>query len=222
MVSANPTGPIPVSAARNGAYGDSRRAAARVRRPRRRARVLLQRRGRARWSASARRSRRCGAGRSRPRTATSGEYIARARGASRAIRCRTCCESDRGDARALPHPLRHVDAARARSSSELPELARRHRRRTSATARSGCARPTYGDEQGPRADPLGRARRHADYEAADVAYLRDKLERGFERADLRPRRRPPRLRRAAGTRPSRDARLRRRSASRCCSTSSCT
>ena len=45
MVSANPTGPIPVSAARNGAYGDSVARLARVRRPRRRARVLLQQRG---------------------------------------------------------------------------------------------------------------------------------------------------------------------------------
>ena len=35
LVSANPTGPITVASARNGAYGDARRAAARVRRPRR-------------------------------------------------------------------------------------------------------------------------------------------------------------------------------------------
>ena len=34
------------------------------------------------------------------------------------------------------------------------------------------------------------------YFAADVAYVQDKLERGFDTRDLRARRRPPRLRRA--------------------------
>jgi arginyl-tRNA synthetase len=52
MVSANPTGPITVASGRNGAYGD---AVAR----------LFDR-----WSGSAPRSRRCGAGKSLPRTAT--------------------------------------------------------------------------------------------------------------------------------------------------------
>ena len=35
--------------------------------------------------------------------------------------------------------------------------------------------------QGPSADPLARARRLAAYYAADIAYLRDKFERGFDR-----------------------------------------
>ena len=82
-VSANPTGPVTVGSARNGAYGDSVARLLGIRRPRRRARVLLQRRRSADRRCSASRSRHGGGGRSRLRTATTGAYveeIARARG----------------------------------------------------------------------------------------------------------------------------------------------
>ena len=157
MVSANPTGPITVASARNGAYGDSRRAAARARGPRGRARVLLQRRGRAdgpvprlgRGGAA-----RGGAARGRLPAAT---YIARSRRAD-GRPGRRDAEGDRGDARALPHPLRLW-----RRQSELEQRAARARcrgsTRTRRTARSGRARRAYGDDKDRVAPPLGRTAR---------------------------------------------------------------
>ena len=46
--------------------------------------------------------------------------------------------------------------------------------------------------------PLMKSDGSYTYFAADIAYHHDKFERGFERADRRARRRPWRLRQAAG------------------------
>ena len=69
MVSANPTGPITVASARNGAIGDSVARQLEFRATRSRASTTTTTPAR-RWSASTPRSRRSGAARSRPRTAT--------------------------------------------------------------------------------------------------------------------------------------------------------
>ena len=78
--------------------------------------------------------------------------------------------------------------------------------RRSATTRTACCERSTGAPT---------------YFAADVAYQEDKFRRGFDKRDLRPRRRPPRLHRAAeGDREH--ARARTRTASRSRSCSSCT
>ena len=141
MVSANPTGPLTVAAARNGAYGDSVARLLAVRRTRGRARVLLQRRRRPdgpvprlRRGASAR-------GEEPPEDGYHGAYIAEL-AAEPGDPVPAMLERDRGDARALPDPLRLVGAperARAEIWSRLLERLDDLRART---GRSSCARPT--------------------------------------------------------------------------------
>ena len=129
-----------------------------------------------RWTSSALRSRRRGAGRSRPRTAitarTSRELARPRRPGSADAR------ADRGVARALPHPLRLLgEAERDRGARAGAAAAARHvragrarsgrARRRTATTRTACSSARTTDDT---------------YRAADVAYVVDKLERGFDRA----------------------------------------
>ena len=99
-----------------------------------------------RWSASARRSRRRGAGRSRPRTATTAPT-------SPSWRARPddpvpqMLHADRGDAGALPDPLRQLGAAeRARAAAARVPAAARHvregRRALGALVRATATRRT--------------------------------------------------------------------------------
>ena len=94
MVSANPTGPITVAPARNGAYGDSRRPAARVRRATRSSASTTTTTPAHRWSSSAPRSRHAGAARSRPRTATRATTSPSSRRCP-TTRSRRCCSGSR-------------------------------------------------------------------------------------------------------------------------------
>ena len=197
MVSANPTGPLTVASARNAAYGDSV------------ARLLefaghdvereyywndaglpdgsLPRVGR-------RRSPRRGAARGRlPR-----RLPRRSRRRGRAIRCPRCSSGSRRRSSAsastsTPGCARSISFRRFRTRS-------RRSRRTSRRARSGRGRPrTATTRTGRSCAPPTAA--HLYY-AADVAYLRHKLDR-FDSRDLRARRRPPRVRRPASRRPPR-------------------
>ena len=160
-------------------------------------------------------SRRCVAARRLPRTGTSGDVHRRARGASRRSRPRDA-RADRGVARALPHPLRHVDAGdrgrarRSRRRSPLLDTYEAGGRRLGADERARR-------RQGPRSRPLRAASRPTSPRTPPTSGA---SRRGLRPARLRPRRRSPRLRRAAaGAR--RDARLTRASRSRCSCTSSC-
>ena len=176
LVSANPTGP---DHRRLGAERRLRRlgrAAARIRGPRRRARVLLQRRRRQidrfRESVEARRR-----GEEPPEDGYKGAYVdeiaardgdpvelmmARDPGGARA---RSASTSTRGRAR--------------RSSSRRSRPRSSGSRRTRRRARCGLGRRAYGDDKDR---PLVRSSDGGYlYFAADVAYLRDKLTRGFDR-----------------------------------------
>ena len=176
MVSANPTGPIVVAAARNGAYGDS------VAR-------LLEFAGhdvereyyyndagaqmdRFRASVEARRR-----GEEPPEDGYHGAYIAEL--AQRAGRPGAGdAAPDRGDDGALPDPFRLVgEAERARAAAARVPAAPGHLREGRCVwARSSA----YGDEDDR---VLIRSETGAPtYRAADVVYLADKLDRGFGRA----------------------------------------
>ena len=176
LVSANPTGPIPVSAARNGAYGDSV------------ARLLAF------------------AGHDVEREYyynDSGTQMDRFRASVEAVRRGEPIPEDgyRGDYIAelatlegdpVPEMLRrieaslervriHVDSWALQSELEqrLPELLPEldtYEKDGALWARSSA----YGDEDDRVL--LRSENRTPTYRAADVAYLRDKLERGFERA----------------------------------------
>ena len=142
-----------------------------------------------RWTASARRSTRCGAASRCRRTATTATTSSRAR---------------RGGRRPGAEDAR-VDRARRWSGSASTSTAGRCRASSSSGCRSSCrgSTPTRRTARSGRARPrtatsrTGCSIRSADkggtptYRAADVVYLVDKLERGFDKRDLRPRRRPP-------------------------------
>ena len=218
MVSANPTGPITVASARNGAYGD---AVAR----------LLELAGhdvereyyyndagaqmeRFRASVEADPARR-GAARGR----LSGRLRPRARARSTGTPSRAC--SSRSSA-TLERFRIHFDSWARQSELEtrLPGLL--ERLPTYEADGALWVRSTdYGDE---RDRVLIRSPERGGlptYEAADIAYLADKLERGFDRVDLRARRRPPGRPRLVRGR-SRACSATTRCASRCSSTSSST
>ena len=165
MVSANPTGPLTVAHARNGAYGDSVARLLAFAGHDGRARVLLQRRRARRWSASARRSRRVRRGEEPPEDGYHGEYIAEL-AARRATPCRAMLERIEATLERFRDPLRHLGAAERRSRREIPDAlaAARHvrgggracgrgRPRT-ATTRTGVLVRSDGD-----ADVLRRGRR---------------------------------------------------------------
>ncbi len=177
MVSANPTGPIPVSAARNGAYGDSL------------ARLLeyaghdVQREyyyndaGRQLdlFRASVEAVRR---GDDPPEDGYQGEYI-------RELAAR--------DGDPVPHMLHSIEATLERFrihfdtfslqstlEQELPALLERlptYERDGAVWIRS----TEFGDDRDRVLIRSAERGGTPTYEAADIAYLRDKLERGFER-----------------------------------------
>ena len=190
MVSANPTGPITVAVGAQRRVRRRGRAAPRGGRATRSSASTTTTTPARRWTSSAPRSRRCGAGRSRPRTATTATTSASSRATTPSRRCATSIESV---ARALPHPHRHVAPPERDRGATCPRCSLRSRR-TSRTARSGRRRRAFGDDKDR---VVVRSDGTYTYYAADIAYVRDKLERGFDTRDVRPRRRPPRLRRAA-------------------------
>ena len=177
MVSANPTGPITVASARNAAYGDSvARLLEHAGTPSSASTTTTTRAPR--WSDSARRSRRCGVGRSRPRTATTATTSPSWRGRGRPDA--EDARADRGVAGALPDPLRLV-GLQSELEKRLPELMGRldtYEKDGAVWARSS----EYGDEDDRvifRSPEQGGT---PTYRAADIVYLVDKLERGFDRA----------------------------------------
>ena len=178
MVSANPTGPITVASARNGAYGDS------VAR-------LLELAGhevereyyyndagaqmeRFRASVDA-----CGAARSRPRTATA---------------ARTSRSSPRLPGDPVPPMLERIEGTLERFrihfdswvrqselEQRLPDYLPRldtYERDDAVWARSSA----YGDEEDRVLIRSAGQGGTPTYRAADVVYLADKLDRGFDRA----------------------------------------
>jgi arginyl-tRNA synthetase len=177
MVSANPTGPIPVSAGRNGAYGDSV------------ARLLayaghdVEREyyyndaGRQLdlFRASVEAARR---GEERPEDGYRGDYI-------------RDLAAHAGDP--VPHMLHSIEATLERFrihfdtfslqstlEQELPELLER----LQTYERDGAVwikSTEFGDERDRVLIRSAERGGTPTYEAADIAYLRDKLERGFER-----------------------------------------
>ena len=166
-----------------------RRPAARLRRSHGRARVLLQRRRRARWTASARRSTPCAAARSRPRTATTATTSPSSR-RSTATRCRVMLGLIEA---ALERFRISFDTFERQSvvEAEVPEaiaLLDTYEEDGALWARTSA----HGDEK-------DRVLRRSDgtptYFAADAAYVRRKYAKGFDHLVLRPRCRPPRLRR---------------------------
>ena len=216
MVSANPTGPVTVASARNGAYGDASRGCSSTPGTRSSASTTTTTRAR-RWTASAPRSRRCGAGRSRRRTATAASTSREPRGGRRATRCRRCSSgsrrrssasastSTRGRSRAtleqrLPDVLagrRHVRAGR-RGLGPLVRVRRRRRPRARSARRA--AAPTY--------------------RAADIVYLVTSSSAGSTARSTCSA--PTTTARATGTRRSPGCSATTPRASRCCSTSSST
>ena len=179
MVSANPTGPLhrrlrPQRRARRRG-----RAAARARGPRRSSASTTTTTPAPRWTASAPRWRPCAAARSRPRTATTAP-TSRARRASRAIRCRRCWSEIEAT---LERFRIHFDSWARQSELErrLPELLPRldtYEQDGALWARSSA----YGDEEDRVLIRSAEQGGTPTYRAADVAYLVDKLERGFDRA----------------------------------------
>ena len=177
MVSANPTGPIPVALGRNGAYGDSvarlfELAGHEVEREyyyndagaqmdRFRASVDAVRRGE-----------------EPPEDGYQGAYIddlAALKGDPGAADA----EGDRGDARAVPRSTSTASAQQSELEQRLPELLPRldtYEKDGALWARSSA----YGDDEDRVL--LRSEDRSPTYRAADVAYLVDKLDRGFDRA----------------------------------------
>ena len=179
MVSANPTGPITVASARNGRTATRSRGCssspgttvereyyyndAGAQMERFRASVDAVRRGEEppEDGYHGRLHRRAGAGRGRSDAADA--------------------RADRGDARALPRSTSTRWALQSELEQRLPELhaAARHvregRRRLGALVR-------VRRRGGPRDHPLAEQGGAPTYRAADIVYLVDKLERGFDRA----------------------------------------
>ena len=190
LVSANPTGPVTVASARNGAYGDAVARLLEFAGHDARARVLLQRRRDADGPVPRVR-----------RGDSAGRRAARGR-ISRRLRCgpgprggRPCtadARADRGGARALSHPLRHVCE---RQSVVESRGARGHRARstpTRRTARSGRAPPRTATTRTACscAPTASRRTSRPTRRTSAVKFARVRAAR------LRARRRPPRLRRA--------------------------
>ncbi len=178
MVSANPTGPIPVSAGRNAAYGD---AVAR----------LLDLAGHDvereyyyndavfRSSASGHRSRRGGGERSRRRTGTRAS-TSLPWPSWTATRFRRCSRRSRPRSSASASTSTR-GRCRASSSSGSPELMPRldtYEKDGAVWLRSSA----YGDEDDRVIIRSAERGGTPTYRAADIVYLVDKLDRGFDRA----------------------------------------
>ena len=216
MVSANPTGPITSPTPGTRAYGDSVARLLELRRARGRARVLLQRRGsadgallRVRRGGPARRG---AAGGRLPR-----RVRRRARGRSPGDPGAADARADRGVRSSASASTSTRGRARASSRREVPEaieLLDTFEEDGAVWARTSA----HGDDKDR---VLVRSDGTPTYFARDAAYIAEEVRARPRPAHLRPRRRPPRLRRdgcgrsraCSGTRPSR---------SRCSSTSSST
>ena len=160
MVSANPTGPLHVAHGRNGAYGDAVARLFDLAGHAGRARVLLQRLGRA-DGAFPRLGRR---GPSR-RGAAGGRVPRRVRRRARRAEGRSGAadaEGDRGDARALSHPLRQLPAAErarappARSCCRGSTPTRRRERSGPGRRRTATTRIAFCCARGTGRRPIGR------------------------------------------------------------------
>ena len=192
-----PPGPLPVGRPQRG-LRRLPRPAARVRRARRRARVLLQRRRARRWTTSAASLRGPGARRAGARGRLPGRVPDRASPSARAsardaparrVRAARASEAmfarDQGDAHALPRHDGRLDergrvprrAATSRRRSQRARSARPPAR--AATARPGCVTEPFGDDKDR---VVLRSDGSPTYFAADLAYLIDKLDRGFDKA----------------------------------------
>ena len=187
LVSANPTGPLTIGSARNGAYGDSvarllefaghtvereyyyNDAGAQMERFRALRRGAPQGRADPGGRLPGRVHRRARAGRRRPGAGDAG--------------------ADRGDARALPRPHRRVDA-RERPSGAARRDARPHGH---LHLRRGALGPLRGARrrQGPRARPLAGAGRARDLRGVRRDLHPRQVRARLRAPDLRPRLRPP-------------------------------
>ena len=212
MVSANPTGPLHVAHARNGAYGD---AVAR----------LLEFAGdgvsastttttrAGRWTGSARRSTPCGAARSRPRTATAATTSASSR-SSRATRSRRCSAASRRRSSASASTST-AGRCRASSSSGCPSCSRGSTR-TRRTARSGHGRPRTATRRTASSSARASGRRRTAPPTSRISSTSSSAA-STARSTCSA---PTTTARATGTPPSRGCSATTPTASRCSSTSS--
>ena len=177
MVSANPTGPVTVASARNGAYGDSRRAPARLRRATRSSASTTTTTRARRWSAS-------GLGRGAPARggAARGRLPRRLRRRARPAPGRSRARDARAGSRRRWSGSGSTSTRWAKQS-ELERRLAEYLPRLDTYEKDGAvwARSSaYGDEDDR---VLIRSETGAPtYRAADVVYLADKLDRGFDRA----------------------------------------
>ncbi len=178
MVSANPTGPITVAAARNGAYGDSvaRLLAFAGHQVEREYYYNDAGTQMERFRASVEAARR---GEPAPENGYAGDYVEE-------------LAAREGDP--VPHMLHRIEeslerfrihfdswARQSEVELELPELL--ERLDTYASDGAVWVRSTaFGDEKDRVLVRSAERGGLPTYEAADIAYLRDKLERGFDRA----------------------------------------
>ena len=216
VVSANPTGPITVGVGAERRVRRLGRAAARVRRPRRRARVLLQRLGRADGPLP-----RVGRGAPARGGAARGRLPGRLHRRARGARRRSGADDARADrGRRSSASASTSTRGRARASSRAGcRRSCRGSTPTRRTARSGRARPRTATTRTAcsSARPSGRA---PTYRAADVAYLATSSSAASTARSTCSA--PTTTARATGTRRSRACSATTPSASRCCSTSSST
>ena len=194
-VSANPTGPLPVSAGRNAAYGDSlarlfafaghevtreyyfNDSGAQIER----FGLSLRARARGEERARGRLSGRVLIAASRRRRglspdAPAEEFGARRRGAD--VRGASARRSSASACRWTSTRTRSTCTARAASSARSSAPARPVTC-SSRTARPGCASSEFGDDKDR---PVIKSDGSPTYLAGDLAYLVDKLERGFDLA----------------------------------------
>ncbi len=214
FVSANPTGPMHVGHARNAAYGDALARHARVPRPRRRARVLRQRRrqpGASSFGESVARAGARAAG--RPRTATSGDYVAelaarlpgrgeRRRAPSSAVQAvaadgreRSSARSTRSACASFDHwtyeSALHDGIAERRSSARSRCLRASSAHSYAQRRRAVAAHDRVRRRQGPRA---GALERRAHLLRVGHRLPQEQARARLRAPDRRVGRRPPRLR----------------------------
>ncbi len=215
MVSANPTGPIPVSPPATARTATSSRACSSSRATRSSASTTTTTRVR-RWSGSGRRSRRAARGGAVRRTAIrapTSRSLRRLQGDPVPL----MLEGDRVDARTVPHPVRRLAAAeRARGAAAGAAAATRHVR---ARRRALGAVFRLRRRRGPRPrSARATARRHTAPRTSPTSWTSSNAASTAPSTCSAQTTTAPQLVRGRGP----DARLRPRLGSRCFSTSSCT